>query len=825
MSTALALGLAPAPAHALDWPDVAERVERDLQSPDPSTRRTAAHAIGQLGPSRGVSLALSAIADPDDEVRLAAADAAIRLHAVGATDVAVGWLNAQDARLRRKACEVARALPSPRAIGPLARSLGDPDADVRATAAEALGHQASVEAVPPLLGRLDDPAPTARVQIVGALARLGDVRAVVPLVGKVQDSSPDVREAVARALGDLADPRASPALVLALRDQSSDVRRDALTALGRLRAADAVDAVAPFASDRSPSLRIAALTALGRIATPDALRILVQSLGTAEDAGGSLERTPVRDALVTSGPAAISPLHALLAGSPSPPVATSAAWVLGALRATAEGPAVVAAMRRGVLPVAAALRALTGAGTANQVPVVLEFVADASPLVRDEALGAAAALLDPHHPDGRAVEPLAAALRDPRPGSAQRARMATLLGRTGASRAAPLLVELARAQDTALRLAAIDALATLGPEGDAGSEDALLEALASSDATLRLHAALALAQAGRERARETLLARLDGGDEVDRAAVLVALGGVLARAPEGAAIKRLTSALDLAAGPERDSIIDAVGQAPLPAAVAAIAALAKAAEPGDRRESATVLGAHPGDPAALGAARLLLADADDSVRAQAAWTLGALGDAADAPGLLALVHASDVSTATNATASIGRIASRTHAPDLAAQALCPLETEPRAPIRANALAGLALAGARCGDGSTERKALGEDPSEEVRASAARALTSTRTATSASPDDARALDLCARTDPSGAVAARCRAAPEPPGAAHPLLVYIVPDGAPSPQPGSSFALLMPDGLLHLGASDRRGAVFDPAAPEGRITLRPATALQR
>jgi len=59
----------------------------------------------------------------------------------------------------------------------------------------------------------------------------------------------------------------------------------------------------------------------------------------------------------------------------------------------------------------------------------------------------------------------------------------------------------------------------------------------------------------------------------------------------------------------------------------------------------------------------------------------------------------------------------------------------------------------------------------------------------------------------------------------LLVYVVPDGAASPRPGSSFALLMPDGLLHLGATDRRGAVFDPAAPEGRVTLRPATALQR
>ncbi len=105
--------------------------------------------------------------------------------------------------------------------------------------------------------------------------------------------------------------------------------------------------------------------------------------------------------------------------------------MLGEVHATGEAAAIVAAMRRGALPTAAALHALAGAGTAAEVPVVLEFVADPRPAVRDEAIGAATALLDPLHPDGRAVEPLAAALRDSRPSPAQRARIATLLGRTG----------------------------------------------------------------------------------------------------------------------------------------------------------------------------------------------------------------------------------------------------------------------------------------------------------------------------------------------------------------------------------------------------------
>jgi HEAT repeat protein len=846
----LALALAvSSPARAFVWPDVAERVEHDLSAADPSTRRAAARDLATLGATRGAPLALRALIDPDADVRLAAADAAIRLRAAGATDVVAGWLNAPDARLRRKACEVARALPSPRVVAPLARTLGDPDADVRLGAADALGHQASGDAVPPLLGRLDDPAPAVRIQIVAALARLGDARAVVPLVGKVQDSSPEVREAVARALGDLGDARASSALVLALRDANADVRRDTLAALGRMRAADAVDAIAPFVQDRTPSLRMAAIAALGRISSPEAVRVLVGALGSGDDSGATLERTPVRDALVAAGPAAVPAVRAVLAGSPSAAAATSASWVLGELHARAEAAGIVAAMRRGALPSAAALHALAGAGNPAEVPVVLEFVADPSPVVRGEALGAAAALLDPNRPDGRAVEPLAAVLRDARPSAAERARVARLLGRTGAPRAAPLLVELLHARDATLRLAAIDALGTLGPgpasapapRPDTAVDDALLEALGSPEPAIRLHAAMALAESGGARARDALLGQLDGGDEVDRAAVLTALGGVLARAPSDGAIAKLGDALQLAAGPERDAIIEAIGRAPVASAAKLLAAIARSEEPADRRSAATMLAAQAADAhtreAAIVSARALLGDPDAGVRAQAAWVLGVFGDASDVGRLEAITrgdvppdgssrrNASFAGTDAecNAAAAIGRIAARTHAADAAARALCPLASGPantRAYLRANAVAGLALAGARCADGAAERAILAEDPSEEVRAAAALLL-----AHAAGVDDARALDRCARGDPSGLVATRCRTRPAPPSRTHPTLVYVIAEGSAAPRPGSAYAMLMADGTIHVGNTDRRGAVFDPAAPEGDVTLRKPTALSR
>jgi cellulose synthase operon protein C len=824
-ASTLALVIAmSAPAWGLVWPDQAERVERDMSAADPATRRAAAREIRALGPGRGTSVAIAALDDPDDEVRLLAAEAAIRLRAEGATDIVVSWLNAREPRLRREACEVARALPSPRAVAPLGRTLGDPDPEVRAAAAEALGHQASPDAVPPLLGRLDDPAPAVRIEIVSALARLGDGRAVVPLVGKVEDSSPDVRQAVARALGDLADPRAWSALVLSLRDQSIDVRRETLAALGRMHASDAVDAITSFATDRTPALRLAALEALGRIATPDAVRVLLAVIGTGDDGSGSLERTPLRDALVASGPAVVTPLCALLAGSPSPQAATSAAWVLGELHARSGIPSIVSAMRRGALPTAAALRALAGAGTGAQVPVVLEFVADPSPVVRAQALAAAMALLDPVQPDGRAVEPLAAALRDARSSAEDRVRIATLLGRTGAPRAAALLMDLARAKDASLRLAAIDALGTLGPADgplaqarDPGLSDALLEALESPDAVVRLHAAIALSEAGTSRARDVLLSKLDGGDEVDRAAVLTALGGVLTRAPSEASVAKLVSAFGLAAGPERDAIMVALGLAALPSAVRALGRCARSEEREDRRTVAAMCAAHAGDPARVAIARSLLSDADPSVRAEAAWSLGTIGDAADFARLETVARATDVGAAANATAALGRLAARLHAGEAASRVLCPVLADPRPYVRANALAGLGLARARCQDGSRERALLIDDPRDEVRAAAALAV-----AQRSSDADSLALNRCAHGDPSANVAAHCRSRGAPEGRTHATLVYVIPEGSNAPHPGAPYAILFADGTVRSGTADRRGALFDPVAPEGDVTLLRASA---
>jgi HEAT repeat protein len=812
-SVIAAVAASAAPASALVWPDVPERVERHLASPDAVTRRGAARDIATLGAARGGPLALRAFEDSDSEVRIAAAESAIRLRIPEATVAVLPWLGGGVPSLRQEACEVARALPDPHAVPALARALGDAEAPVRVAAASALGAQVgNGDAVSALLGKLDDGSPAVRIVIAQSLARLGDARAVVPLVGKVQDSVPEVREAVAHALGDLGDTRATQALILQLRDTVAEVRGEALASLGKLRAPDAVDTIAPLAVDHNASLRQGAVTALGRIATGAAVRALVALLGTGDDAGGGLERTPVREALVAAGRVAILPVAAVLDRGASPAAAASAAWVLGELHAHDQALAIVAAMRRGALGPSAALHAIAGAGTSDSLPVVLEFASDPDPAVRQEALEATAALLDPARPDGRAAEPLAAALTSPSLAPSERAFIAKLLGRTGAARAAPVLAALAREKGAVVRLAAIDALGTLGPEAVSRSEDfqPLVDALGDADPGVRLHAAVALADSGGANARDALVLKLDT-PEIDRGPVLTALGGILSRAPSDGVEARLVRELEIAAGPDRDAVAEALGRAKGLGPVDALAKLASGADVGDARTAAILLGAHQDDPRARTMAVRLLTHPDAGVRAQAAWSLGTLGAGADVGALVPLLARGD-EEAIDAAAAIGRIAGREKVQALAAS-LCPALTDVRPLVRASALAGLSLGRARCGDGATERRALREDPVDAVRAAAALAIGRDPLGDA----DARALTRCAMEDRSGSVAARCRTPAPAPTDTHAVTIYVLPDLATAPQPGAPYVLVLADGSLRAGSADRRGAVFDPNAPEGEVQL--------
>jgi hypothetical protein len=87
----------------------------------------------------------------------------------------------------------------------------------------------------------------------------------------------------------------------------------------------------------------------------------------------------------------------------------------------------------------------------------------------------------------------------------------------------------------------------------------------------------------------------------------------------------------------------------------------------------------------------------------------------------------------------------------------------------------------------------------------------------SREDQRAISRCVAGDKSGLVASACRAARSLSSVTAPVLVMVVPDGRAAPLPSAPFALKRADGLIRSGLADRRGAVFERAAPGGPLSL--------
>jgi hypothetical protein len=161
----------------------------------------------------------------------------------------------------------------------------------------------------------------------------------------------------------------------------------------------------------------------------------------------------------------------------------------------------------------------------------------------------------------------------------------------------------------------------------------------------------------------------------------------------------------------------------------------------------------------------------------------------------------------------------------AAATLCKSLGDWRPYVRANALSGLWLLGRRCDSGAPERDLLAQDPSQAVREAAARLLFFGSAAADAGkrPEDARALARCVAEDKSGLVADACGAAAAVPQGDDPVVVFIVPDGQSSPVPRAAFSIVRADGLIRSGIADRRGVVFERAAPKGILALTVPAAL--
>jgi HEAT repeat protein len=801
---ALLLGTLAGDASAFVWPSTVDKTARDLGSPDIATRRRAARQLSELPAEAARRIGLVALGDPDADVRVAALEALEETRAVGLGERVAAWLGDPDARVRRAAADALARSPYPPAVAALGRILADPDPAVRAAAARALGWSAQPAAVGPLLGRLDDNEPEVREAVTLALARLGDRSAVVPLVGKIQDSRPNVRRSVAVALGALGDARASSALALALRDNDEVVRVAALQALGRIHAEDAVVTIVSLLEDEHrPQVREAALGALSQIPSAASIDALIRALATDDPR----ERSPVRAALVRAGGAAILKLRACLSGQPPVVLADGCALSLGEIGDKGVADAIASALSRGVVRPEAGLRALGASGDPRGLETALEYLSADDPWVRKAAIEATDALLDPAEPDGRAVEPVVAALGAARGRRAERASLIGLLGRTGSPRVASLLAALALdTTDVGLRMRAIQ---SLGLVGRAGQDASLLAALGDEHPQVRLAAALSLRRVGAASSAPLLLDRLERLADQDRGAVGLALAGPMSVTSDAAVVARVERLVTVSEGKERALLVEALGAVPGALGGAALARLSVRAGGAIRAKVVEALAQHPEE---WGKIRGFVGDPDASVRANAAWALGSLRHAEDANLLLPLVADRDPAVSGNAVAAFSRVA---RADSKAPSTLCGLLADSRPYVRTNALAGLRALGRRCAHGP-ERAVLVSDRFDLARATAARLVT-----TIASPEaalDRAALTRCVDEDTSAEVAAACKAAvPIPDAKGVAVSVYVVPAGESLPLPIAPFALVRADGFVRLGITDERGSVYEHDAPRGVVRL--------
>lgn len=178
----------------------AESLIQGLKDPNPTVRRLAAKALGQLGDLKSIPVLLKLLEDGDRQVRAAAA-------------ISLGSYH------------------HPLAAQTILDALPDAKPAVRAGMVYALAQINDVIVVPALLARALSEEIEVRAAIMYALGRLRDARGINVLMQGLKDDDELVRANAAFALHAYFSPRTVEALLRALEDKSDRVREAAQEAL------------------------------------------------------------------------------------------------------------------------------------------------------------------------------------------------------------------------------------------------------------------------------------------------------------------------------------------------------------------------------------------------------------------------------------------------------------------------------------------------------------------------------------------------------------------------------------------------------------------
>ncbi len=630
----------PAPPPA-DDPEARYRAVREL-SPDDQTQlaallghladeswRVRRMAVERLAAtveaSRVVPELLSALADGENAGRRNAAAEALVALGEPSVEPLCATLRSPDADVRKLAADALGEIGDARAVAALGPAIADADRNVRAAAAEALGKIGGADAAGALEGALRQNDQTLRLAALDALGRAGHTPPIALLAPLAQD--PFLRRPLYRLLGALSDPVALELILSGLREHARGTREAALAALARQRAVRGDAGYASLArrlsdlAHGSPDVRQGARSALTSddpLVVEGAMWVLamVQDASAAAEIASAGADDRVREA-------AVSALTALRAGAG--PVLVAA---LPSLAAGGRATAIRALARMREWSAVHPLSALATGGDLDERLLAVEALGE---LGDPQAIPLLSKLLEDESLAGAAARALAAiGRRDPAAVRAEIGRglergptawHVRLLGELGSAQDLAVLRQAAHSTDAEVRLAAVEAVASLRIE--AGSE-LVAHALADEDARVRACAARGLAAYDVPEGRRALRAALRDEDHpvaAAAAASLAALGATEA-VPD---LLDLLSRGSSAGGPE---VLPAL------AAIRAVTRLGGLDLPALERalghaDPEVVKEALAAAPAVSGSSRVVLAVAGHprwDVRAAAARALAAAGD-------------------------------------------------------------------------------------------------------------------------------------------------------------------------------------------------------
>ena len=364
-------------------------------------------------------------------------------------------------------------------------ALQDPDDKVRVAAAKALGQGGSKAAVPTMIRWLSEQDPKLKQEAARALGEIGGPQATTALTRSLGDPDPAVRAQTVKALGNIGR-KGNPGVVLSLiprlEDDKSEVRLATIMQLEELDDRRAVIPLVARFSDGTAAVRTAAVRAVGKLGDRSAVPALIRLMNDpAEDV-----RTAAVGALGNLG--AVDAIDALIdqLSSGSQAYRQKVAYALGQIAGTTgAGKAGEDAMRVLVQNLKTndqrqgAKEALRVAGKAAVPALVLHLQGriEGDPTTAVELLGDAA--------DPRATQTLAAELER---GRVAMPKVLRALGATGDPQALVPVLRALASKDTAIRLAAMEALRPL-VAADARAGDVLIEHLTDEDLEIRVLAA------------------------------------------------------------------------------------------------------------------------------------------------------------------------------------------------------------------------------------------------------------------------------------------------------------------------------------------------